>query len=680
MSKPFGLRSLTWVVVLVTVMVAVRVQAATPAFTETKLLASDGAQGDFFGSAVAISGDTALIGAAFDDDKGFNSGAAYVFVRDPTTSTWTQQARLVASDGAARDNFGTAVAISGDTAVIGAPDFMGAAYVFVRDPTTGTWSEKQTLLASDRALNDLFGFAVGISGDAAVIGALDRAAYVFVRDPTGTWSERAKLVASDRALNDLFGIAVTISGGTALIGAAFGDGDVTDSGTAYAFTAAAALTVDLLDPVPDLLEELTQTPEQAKVNLAQHAATVRGVAADGVARVVVRVRVSDPGTVELTLVDAAGIPLAPAEEAGLLTQLGGAMGSNSLFVPTVEVPEEGSMAFAVYQAPSDFVRAGSGDANARGRDISLRVRFTPQTGGAPQEAMTPITIARPPVVLVHGLWGFRGSWNRFFPLLSAPIFTVFLADYESSNAHGLDFNRPIVAAQLKRAVAEFKTAEQVAAVQADVVAHSMGGLVVRMLPLLEQAFFRDDNFQLGDVHKLINIGTPHFGSPLARFLRRSPCVSDFLTDNGRPTNQGAIEDLVPNSQALNQINGTSSPLELHQIVGLAGEQNKRDSENSTVLFLLGRIICRHDFRRIPSGTFFDTVLQTPEHDLIVPASSQRGGAITNVTPVPDVIHRQIALFLFGIEELESREISGRVIELLNTPTSEPDFASFQPVP
>lgn len=130
-------------------------------------------------------------------------------------------------------------------------------------------------------------------------------------------------------------------------------------------TAAAAVTVDLLDPVPDLLEELPQTPEQAKVNLAQHAVTVRGVAADGVARVVVRVSVPDPGTVELTLVDAAGIPLAPAEEAGFLKQLGGAVGSNSLFVPTVEVPEKGSMAFAVYQAPSDFLRAGSGDAPSR---------------------------------------------------------------------------------------------------------------------------------------------------------------------------------------------------------------------------------------------------------------------------------------------------------------------------
>ena len=439
-------------------------------------------------------------------------------------------------------------------------------------------------------------------------------------------------------------------------------------------TAAAALTVDFLDPVPDLLEALTQTPEQAKAILAQSAATVGGVAADGVARVVVRVSVPDAGTVELTLVDA-GAP----EEAGFLTQLGGARGSNSLFVSTVDVPDKGPMAFAVYQAPSDFVRARSGDANERERQVSLRVRFTPQTGGVPPEATTPITITRPPVVLVHGLWGSPASWNRFFPLLSAPIFTMSLADYADSNARGLDFNARIVAAQLKEAVAGFKTAEQVAAVQADVVAHSMGGLLVRMLPLLGQAFFRDDNFQLGDVHKLINIGTPHFGSPLARFLRRSQCVGDFLTDHGSPSNQGAIEDLVPNSQALNQINGTSSPLELHQVVGLAGEQNKQDSERSTVLFWL-RLTCRRDFRRIPSGTFFDTVLRTPEHDLIVPASSQRGSAIINVTPVPDVIHSPVSLFLFGTGELESREISGRVIELLNTPTSEPNFASFQPVP
>ncbi len=99
-----------------------------------KLVASDGAASDLFGPSVSISGDTAVVGAQLDDDKGNNSGSAYIFVRSGTA--WTQQAKLVASDGAASDRFGVSVSISGDTAVVGAyydddnGSDSGSAYVF----------------------------------------------------------------------------------------------------------------------------------------------------------------------------------------------------------------------------------------------------------------------------------------------------------------------------------------------------------------------------------------------------------------------------------------------------------------------------------------------------------------------------------------------------------------------
>ena len=105
---------------------------------QTKLTASDGATGDNFGWSVAVSGDgnSVVIGARYDDDRGSNSGSAYVFTR--SGSSWTQQAKLTASDGAASDNFGWSVAVSGDgsTAVIGAHgdddrgDGSGSAYIF----------------------------------------------------------------------------------------------------------------------------------------------------------------------------------------------------------------------------------------------------------------------------------------------------------------------------------------------------------------------------------------------------------------------------------------------------------------------------------------------------------------------------------------------------------------------
>ena len=156
-----------------------------------KLLALDGAAGDVFGRFVAVSGDTAVIGAIDGDDNGPNSGSAYVFVR--SAGVWSQQAKLLASDGAAFDLFGFSVAISSDTAVISSRDDddngsgSGSVYVFVR--SAGVWSQQAKLLASDGAAFDQFGFSVAVSGDTAVIGARQDddnlsnsgSAYVFVR-------------------------------------------------------------------------------------------------------------------------------------------------------------------------------------------------------------------------------------------------------------------------------------------------------------------------------------------------------------------------------------------------------------------------------------------------------------------------------------------------------------------
>ena len=86
---------------------------------QAKLTASDGAADDYFGYSVALSGDTALVGAYWDDvGANYDQGSAYVFTRSGTT--WTQQAKLTASDGAAGDHFGHSVALSGDTALVGA--------------------------------------------------------------------------------------------------------------------------------------------------------------------------------------------------------------------------------------------------------------------------------------------------------------------------------------------------------------------------------------------------------------------------------------------------------------------------------------------------------------------------------------------------------------------------------
>ena len=218
-----------------------------------KLTASDAAAEDFFGGSVAISGDTAVVGAVWNDDGGTYSGSAYVFQRDQGgLSNWGELKKLTASDAAAGDSFGDSVAISGDTAVVGASfdddggANSGSAYVFQRDQGgVDNWGQLKKLTASDAAAGDYFGYSVAISGDMAVVGADGNddgvtnsgSAYVFQRDQGSpdNWGELKKLTASDAAANDWFGASVAISGDTAVVGAKYDDDGGNDSGSAYVF-------------------------------------------------------------------------------------------------------------------------------------------------------------------------------------------------------------------------------------------------------------------------------------------------------------------------------------------------------------------------------------------------------------------------------------------------------------
>ena len=209
---------------------------------EAKLLASDGAAGDEFGSTVSISGGRIVVGAHGDDDHGSDAGAAYVYRYDG--SAWVEEAKLLASDGAAGDWFGSSVSIFGDVIVIGAPepflDAPGSAYVFVHDGTS--WVEDAKLLASDGSWFDLFGVSVATSGDVIVVGAEEHedrgprtgAAYLF-RIQESSWIEIQELLPSDVGADDRFGCSVSISGDLAVIGASEHDENGNKSGSAYVF-------------------------------------------------------------------------------------------------------------------------------------------------------------------------------------------------------------------------------------------------------------------------------------------------------------------------------------------------------------------------------------------------------------------------------------------------------------
>lgn len=214
---------------------------------QQKLTANDGAAEDAFGSAVAIAGDTIVVGA-FADGVGTNQsqGSAYVFVRNGTT--WTQQQKLTAADGASFDIFGRTVAISGDTVAVGASSSnidlnvdQGAAYIFVR--SGAVWTQERKLTAADGAASDFFGDSIAIAGDTVIVGATEDtsgtntqqgSAYVFVR--TGTaWAQEQKITAGDGTAFDYFGFSVALSGNTAVIGTLQDVGTNFQQGSAYVY-------------------------------------------------------------------------------------------------------------------------------------------------------------------------------------------------------------------------------------------------------------------------------------------------------------------------------------------------------------------------------------------------------------------------------------------------------------
>jgi len=219
---------------------------------QQKLTASDAQYADLFGRSVSLSsdGNTALVGAYYEDAGGSMAGASYIFVRSGVV--WSEQQKLTASDAEADDAFGYSVSLSGDgnTAIVGAFEEdagggnAGAAYIFVRNGVV--WSQQQKLTASDAEADDYFGYSVSVSsdGNTSLVGAYCEdaggiyagAAYVFVRSG-GLWSQQQKLVASDPAASDFFGNSVSVSsdGNTSLVGAYADSAGGSDAGAAYIF-------------------------------------------------------------------------------------------------------------------------------------------------------------------------------------------------------------------------------------------------------------------------------------------------------------------------------------------------------------------------------------------------------------------------------------------------------------
>jgi hypothetical protein len=205
-----------------------------PRYYEINALCGDWLDSALFGSSVAISGDSVIVGACGEENW---RGAVYIYYNNQVVeNNWGKIKKIIAPDTVDDDHFGNAVAISGDYAMVGVQfndaGFIsnGAAYMFYRNAGgADQWGEVKRLTASDAKDNDYFGCSVALYGDYGIVGARDEdgdgnnrgAAYIFYRNAGGAdqWGEVKKLTASDAEDDTNFGISVAINGDYAMVGA-----------------------------------------------------------------------------------------------------------------------------------------------------------------------------------------------------------------------------------------------------------------------------------------------------------------------------------------------------------------------------------------------------------------------------------------------------------------------------
>ena len=416
---------------------------------------------------------------------------------------------------------------------------------------------------------------------------------------------------------------------------------------------------------------------------------VTGAVCDGVTRLLLRAKVSSSGQVTFSLGQNAN-----TAETGTLrsilsvdNQNGQPQNSNTVVVNPVTASDGNQYVFAVYQAPANFVRQGqSADLTTSERTVSLSV-----TGADGSTATQDIKLDRPPVVLVHGLWSHSSMWTGgedgkgydFFTQLALKletirIFTPDYTEYNGNNAASFKTNSWVVSGAIAKARTELQS-HGVAMVQADVVGHSMGGLLARSWA--EQGdyiYARDNNFWSGDIHKLITLDTPNKGSFLAdagiaclKGPHSDLATGIFLTMDlaGYSLTQGAVADLMTKSLALANINSHSiSPL-VHAIVGNYTNYSITDDVNPVNHTLIP------DINGLPKDYFnLQNILETEAivgnqsayatvpyiingSDLVVSNDSQQGRLVSS------------AYTTFGQDHINAvtSDVLDEVIKLLNVP-------------
>lgn len=542
----------------------------------------------------------------------------------------------------------------------------------------------------------------------------------------------------------------------------------TPDGSTPQFVLAVSATsgVMLLDPVPDLLNGPNVMTSSQLQSLLTKGRTVKGAAADGVTQIVVRVDTNTPNEqLTLTLLDDFGATSTSTTAEGALDVPGGTNFTQSqLTVSTGSLDANGlAHAFAAYRAPIDFARPnGSGGyqigscAAAEGasnlpdnqspcRTVQIQVA---DTATSHTLFTTPVAIVRPPVILVHGLWSDSSSWDNFAPVYFGPavsnaLFLVKAADYSSKlnlvssspfypslpfppreNSLGYEHNAPKVLRKITDTLVDFKTGNNplnipLAAVQVDLIGHSLGGIMARTLPLLPQ-YLNNRNYSQGPVHKLITLDTPHLGSPLSAMLvniLQNGCTRNWMAYYGMysfnnvnyvggGTDNGAVGELVGNGVAVDAslspaLTAIAQP-GVHSIPTalVGGYYTDWTSLDCTGSCTPARIktACPVDAlastfshsgwpANFPTTSYCNDGSTNNCNDGIVGTTSQLNGAASSnllfkgLAHTPGIVGNLLGLAFTAPSALDAaptNPIANEVLTLLNTPVNQAPFAPINP--
>ncbi|MBP6004816.1 MAG: carboxypeptidase regulatory-like domain-containing protein [Pyrinomonadaceae bacterium] len=548
-----------------------------------------------FGDEVELEGTT-LLAPSKNTVIGTSAGPGLVMAYTRLGSSWGAPQQLVPNDPSVNSCFGSSVSVSGDIAVIGADaarcnstHLPGAAYVFTRD--SGSWSQVQKLTASDGYDDDNFGRSVAIEGETIVVGApgdegpgsmVVGAAYVFTRG-TAQWFETDQLNGAS-VPRSYFGMSVAIKGGIMFIGA---PGQSTaPNGAVFTYDGGNVQTTMRRPNLGGLTQGSVNqglndvdSPlvfKTTPADLTAMPSVTKGLVADGVTPLLFELTVPTeafPGggelqyRVEAEIVNGGTLDGVPIGERLLALNSGSWTTDRDLSFTAAA-----NTRYA-YLSPvgSDQLHFDSG-----ANELKVRLKFTNlATQLVAGEKV--FYIRKPPIALIHG-YNTDGEWGDIFQGVlstSRPRTLLGQPDFIRTIKYG---NLPVdtPATELQNTVLPFhqlvplvwnefdqmrsSIATGWAMTRHDVVAHSQGGILTRLLSsknsnqFSPQPFRNPDNFNRGRFHRVVTIGSPHNGTRIVRYMlalqgrfqgtttgRRSlgisGLVSNFLISNGTAQNK-----------------------------------------------------------------------------------------------------------------------------------------------